>query len=294
LTFFRTRTPGRAIPPSATSKSDAGTIEKVLLQDRRLVVLALFSLSALAWAYLVVMARQMAVGDMTLMGMGAPSALHGSNMMGTMTASQMPWSLLTFLLMFIMWSVMMVGMMVPSAAPMVLLFARVQRRILNDQAPTTRIAAFTAGYLLIWTSFSLIATGLQWALTELHLLSPMMESTSQFLAVGVLLAAGIYQLTALKLACLKQCRSPIGFLTSHWKDGISGSLRMGIEHGIFCLGCCWLLMALLFVGGVMNLTWVALIATFVLLEKVVPRGETVGRLGGIMLIVFAGYVASHS
>jgi predicted metal-binding membrane protein len=122
----------------------------------------------------------------------------------------------------------------------------------------------------------------------------MMESTSQFLAVGVLLAAGIYQLTALKLACLKQCRSPIGFLTSHWKDGISGSLRMGIEHGIFCLGCCWLLMALLFVGGVMNLTWVALIATFVLLEKVVPRGETVGRLGGIMLIVFAGYVASHS
>jgi predicted metal-binding membrane protein len=283
--------PGRAIPPSATSKSDAGTIEKVLLQDRRLVVLALFSLSALAWTYLVVMARQMALGDMTLMGMGAPSTLHGSNMMGAMTASQMPWSLLTFLLMFIMWSVMMVGMMVPSAAPMVLLFARVQRRKLADQAPTARIAAFTAGYLLIWTSFSLIATGLQWSLTELRLLSAMMESTSQFLAVGVLLAAGIYQLTPLKLACLKQCQSPIGFLTMHWKDGISGSLSMGIEHGMYCLGCCWLLMALLFVGGVMNLIWVALIATFVLLEKIAPKGEIIGRVGGVLLIAFAGFVA---
>ena len=279
MTLFRTRMPGRAIPPSATSKSDAGTIEKVLLQDRRLVVLALFSLSALAWTYLVVMARQMAVGDMTLMGMG------------DMTMSQMPWSLLTFLLMFIMWSVMMVGMMVPSAAPMVLLFARVQRRKLADQAPTARIAAFTAGYLLIWTSFSLIATGLQWALTELRLLSPMMESTSQFLAVGVLLAAGIYQLTPLKLACLKQCQSPIGFLTMHWKDGVSGSLSMGIEHGMYCLGCCWLLMALLFVGGVMNLIWVALIATFVLLEKVAPKGEIIGRVGGVLLIIFAGFVA---
>ena len=266
-------------PPSATSKLDTGKIEKVLLQDRRLVVLALFSLSALAWTYLVVMARQMAVGDMTLMGMG------------TMTMSQMPWSLLTFLLMFIMWSVMMVGMMVPSAAPMILLFARVQRHKLADQAPTARIAAFTTGYLLVWTSFSLIATGLQWTLTELRLLSPMMESTSQFLAVGVLLAAGIYQLTPLKLACLKQCQSPIGFLTMHWKDGISGSLSMGIEHGMYCLGCCWLLMALLFVGGVMNLIWVALIATFVLLEKVAPKGEIIGRVGGVLLIVFAGFVA---
>jgi predicted metal-binding membrane protein len=280
-------------PPSATSTLDAGNIEKVLLQDRRLVVAALLSLSVLAWAYLVVMARQMAAGDMTLMGMGAPSAMHGSNMMGAMTMSQMPWSPLTFLLMFVMWSVMMIGMMIPSAASMILLFARVQRRKLADQAPTTRISAFTAGYLLVWTAFSFFATGLQWALTELRLLSPMMESTSQFLAVGVLFVAGVYQLTPLKLACLKQCQSPIGFLTRHWKDGTSGSLRMGIEHGMFCLGCCWLLMALLFIGGVMNLIWVAVIATFVLLEKVMPKGEIVGRVGGVLLIAFAGYVAFH-
>jgi predicted metal-binding membrane protein len=250
---------------SATSKLDAGKIERVLAQDRRFVVLALLFLSALAWAYLVVMARQMAAGDMALMGMGALSAMPGSDMMGAMTAAQMPWSLLTFLLMFLMWSVMMIGMMIPSAAPMILLFARVQRRKLADQAPTTRIAAFTVGYLVIWILFSLIATGLQWALTEFRLLSPMMESTSQFLTVGVLLAAGFYQLTPLKLACRKQCQSPIGFLTSHWKNGVSGALSMGVEHGIFCLGCCWLLMALLFVGGVMNLIWVAVIATFVLL-----------------------------
>jgi len=283
----------QANPTSAASNLDAGKIEWVLLQDRRLVVLALLSLSALAWTYLVVMARQMATGDMTLMGMGASSAMPGSDMMGAMTASQMPWSPLTFLLMFIMWSVMMIGMMIPSAAPMILLFARVQRRKLADQAPTIRIAAFTAGYLLVWTSFSLIATGLQWALTELRLLSPMMESTSQFLAVGVLLAAGIYQLTPLKSACLKQCQSPIGFLTSHWKDGALGSLNMGIEHGMFCLGCCWLLMTLLFVGGVMNLLWVAVIAIFVLLEKVVPKGEVIGRVGGVLLITFAGYVVLH-
>jgi predicted metal-binding membrane protein len=283
----------QANPPSTRPESDVGRIEKVLLQDRRLVLLALFSLSALAWAYLVVMARQMAAGDMSMMGMGAPAALPGANMMGAMAVSQMPWSLLTFLLMFTMWTVMMIGMMIPSAAPMILLFARVQRRKLADQVPATRIAAFTGGYILVWTSFSLIATGLQWVLTELRLLTPMMESSSQILGVGVLLAAGIYQLTPLKLACLKQCQSPIGFLTSHWKDGTSGALKMGVEHGIFCLGCCWLLMALLFVGGVMNLVWVAVIAIFVLLEKVMPRGERVGRMGGILLIAFAGYTALY-
>jgi len=276
-------------PSFVTPEFDCGKIEEILFQDRRLVVLVLLSLSALAWTYLLVMARQMAAGDMTLMGMDAPFAMPSSDMMGAMTTSQMPWSLLTFLLMFIMWSVMMIGMMIPSAAPMILLFARIQRHKLAHQAPTVRIAAFTVGYLLIWTLFSLIATGLQWALTELRLLSSMMESTNQFLGTGVLLAAGIYQLTPLKLACLKQCQSPMGFLTNHWKDGTLGSLSMGIEHGMFCLGCCWLLMALLFVGGVMNLIWVAAIATFVLLEKVVPKGEIVGRVGGVLLIVFGVY-----
>ena len=258
-------------------------------------MLALFSLSALAWAYLVVMAKANGRWRYDVDGDDERTICHARpryDERHDCVANAMV--VLTFLLMFIMWSVMMIGMMIPSAAPMILLFARVQRRKLADQAPTARIAVFTTGYLLIWTSFSLIATGLQWALTELRLLSPMMESTSQFLAVGFLLTAGIYQLTPLKLACLKQCQSPIGFLTSHWKDGAPGSLSMGIEHGMFCLGCCWLLMTLLFVGGVMNLIWVAVIATFVLLEKVVPKGEIIARVGGVLLIAFAGYVAFHS
>jgi predicted metal-binding membrane protein len=275
--------------PSASPQVDTGTIEEILLQDRRLVLLALICVTGLAWLYLIAMARQMASGDMSMMGMADPSAMSGSSMMAAMTTTQMAWSPLTFLLMFLMWSIMMVGMMVPSAAPMILLFARVQRRKLADQAPTARIAAFASGYLLVWTFFSLLATGFQWGLTELRLLSPMMEGTSRLLAGGVLLAAGVYQLTPLKQACLKQCQTPLVFLSTHWKDGTPGALRMGLEHGAFCLGCCWLLMGLLFVGGVMNLVWVAAIAAFVLIEKAVPKGDLIGKAGGVVLIGLALY-----
>ena len=285
------------IPHAANPNKDKSKIERVLLRDRRLVALALAFLWVLAWTYLVVMARHMAAGDMRLLGIGAPpilSEITGRDVMAAMTASQLTSSYLTFLLMFLMWSVMMIGMMLPSAAPMILLFALVQRRKLADKTPTVRIAAFTSGYLLIWISFSFLATVLQVGLMELRLLSPMMESTSRVLGAGILFAAGIYQLTPLKQACLKQCQSPIFFLTSHWKKGTTGAFYMGIEHGLFCLGCCWLLMALLFVGGVMNLIWVAAIATFVLMEKVAPKGEVIGRVGGILLIAFSGYVAFHS
>lgn len=266
------------IPPAADPKEDTGAIEHLLLRDRRLVTLALATLIVLAWTWLVVMARQMTAGDM----------------MSAMTTSQSSWSYTAFLLMFLMWSVMMVGMMLPGATPMILLFARVQRRKLADQTPSVRISAFTSGYLVVWILFSLLATGLQGGLTELRLLSPMMESTSRVLGAGILFAAGTYQLTPLKQVCLKQCQSPFMFLTSHWKNGTSGAFSMGVEHGLFCLGCCWLLMALLFVGGVMNLIWVAAIASFVLMEKVAPKGEVVGRAGGVLLIAFAGYVALQS
>ena len=210
--------------------------------------------------------------------------------MGAMDMSQMPWTVATVVLMFVMWSVMMVGMMVPSATPMILLFARVQRHKFADAAPGLRISAFVVGYLLVWVSFSLIATGLQWLLTELRFLSPMMESTNSLLASGILLGAGAYQLSPLKQACLRRCQSPADFLASHWQDGVNGSLRMGFEHGVFCLGCCWLLMTLLFVGGVMNLIWVAAIAFFVLLEKIAPRGEVVGKIGGVLSACFAVYI----
>lgn len=266
------------IPPAANPKEDTGAIERILLRDRRLVVLSLATLILLAWTWLAVLARQMKSGDSV----------------STMVTSQMPWSSLTFLLMFLMWSVMMVGMMLPSATPMILLFARVQRRKRADKNPGVRIAAFASGYLFVWILFSLLATALQGGLVGLRLLSPMMESTSRTLGVGIFFAAGIYQLTPLKHVCLKQCQSPILFLTGRWKNGTFGAFSMGTEHGLFCLGCCWLLMALLFVGGIMNLIWVAAIATFVLMEKVAPYGEVVGRAGGLLLIASAGVVAFQS
>lgn len=266
------------MPTATNANTDIGRIERILRRDRRLVVLALATLILLAWTGLAVMARQMKSGDSV----------------STMLTSQMPWTSTTFSLMFLMWSVMMVGMMLPSAAPMILLFARVQRRKRADENPGLRIAAFTSGYLFVWILFSLLATGLQGGLAELQMLSPMMESTSRALGVGILFAAGIYQLTPLKHVCLKQCQSLILFLTGRWKSGTFGALTMGIEHGLFCLGCCWLLMALLFVGGIMNLIWVAAIATFVLMEKVAPYGEVVGRAGGLLLIACAGVVAFHA
>jgi predicted metal-binding membrane protein len=145
------------------------------------------------------------------------------------------------------------------------------------------------GYLLVWTGFSAFATLTQWGLHTAALLSPMMVSTSSILGGILLLAAGIFQLTSLKHACLTHCRSPIGFLITHWREGTRGSLIMGLEHGTYCLGCCWILMALLFVAGVMNLIWVAIIAVFVLAEKVLPSGDLVGRVAGGMLVL-AGIV----
>ena len=144
---------------------------------------------------------------------------------------------------------------------------------------------FAIGYLLVWTSFSAVATLLQWGLEQLAVLSPMMASTSSLLGAGLLLAAGIYQLTPFKNACLRHCRSPVHSLMQHWRRGTSGAFMMGFHHGVYCIGCCWLLMTLLFVFGVMNLVWIAVLSVFVLLEKVVPRGELVARVAGVGFIV---------
>jgi predicted metal-binding membrane protein len=254
-------------------------MERILRHDRILVVIALAVLTVLAWLYLFILTNDMAKGDMSLMGMGA------------MTASMSQWSLITFALMGVMWWVMMVGMMVPSAAPMILLFATVTRKGAGDGRPGLRIAIFTAAYLAIWAGFSVLASLAQWALTEAALLSPMMVGTSDWLIIALLAASGAYQLSPLKQACLGKCRSPLSFLMTNWQPGDLGALKMGLSHGAYCLGCCWLLMALLFVGGVMNLFWVALIAVGVLAEKVLPRGDLFGRLGGVAMLVLAAYMA---
>jgi predicted metal-binding membrane protein len=188
--------------------------------------------------------------------------------------------------MFFMWWVMMVAMMVPSAAPMILLFAAINRKQRAKGAPYVPTGVFAAGYIIAWGGFSLLATGLQWGLERAGIMSAMMVATSGLFGGLVLIVAGVYQFTPLKQACLRSCRTPIQFISHHWRKGNGGALRMGIEHGTFCLGCCWSLMALLFVGGVMNLFWIIGLAVFVLLEKTIPAGHHLRSIGGIGLIVW--------
>jgi predicted metal-binding membrane protein len=224
---------------------------------------------------------------------------HGMTEMGDMPGMTMapmlePWTERDAALMFAMWWVMMVGMMLPSAAPMTLTLATVNSRRRERGSPYVPTAFFVAGYLLAWGGFSLAATLAQWALERAALMTPMMRTSSPLFGAALFVAAGVYQLTPLKHACLNRCRSPLAFVLGHWRDGALGALLMGAEHGAFCLGCCALLMTLLFVGGIMNLLWVAAIAVFVLLEKVVPAGETVARAAGVLAIGFGAWMAAYA
>jgi predicted metal-binding membrane protein len=244
---------------------------QLLRHERAVVVLALAGVTAIAWLYLFIARQNM---DMS---MPAMSDMPGMGDMAMPFAA--PW-------VFAMWWVMMLGMMLPSAAPMILTFAALQRRKRERDQPYVPTAMFVAGYLVVWGVFSLAATTAQWALQQGALLSPMLALTSP-LAGGVLfILAGIYQLTPLKNACLRQCRSPFAFVLNHWRDGRYGALRMGASHGVYCLGCCWVLMALLFAVGVMNLIGVAAIATLVFVEKLLRGGVWVGRIGGGAMAVF--------
>jgi predicted metal-binding membrane protein len=188
------------------------------------------------------------------------------------------------LLLFVMWTVMMVAMMVPAVTPLVLMFARVNRQKGGGRV-VGPAAILLLGYLLVWAGFSGLATLAQWKLHSAAILSPTIVSSSAILGGLVLVAAGLFQLSALKRACLVRCRSPLSFLMLEWRDGRWGTLVMGLKHGAYCVGCCWLLMALLFVAGVMNLLWVAAIAVLVFVERVAPNGERLGRIAGAALIV---------
>lgn len=250
----------------------ASLLEAVLRRDRAVVLAGLFVIAALAWAYTVYRAYDM--------GMAMPN--------------MQSWGLIGFGPMFLMWVVMMVAVMVPTAAPMILVFATVNRRRREQERPYVSTGVFTLGYVLVWTGFAVAATLGSWALHTHALLSSMMgESTSSILGGTLLVAAGAFQWSPLKYVCLTHCRSPLGFLMAHWEEGIEGALRMGLKHGTYCLACCWVLMSLLFVLGVMNLIWIAVLAGFILLEKVAPAGHWVSRVSGLLLIgwgvfVFAG------
>lgn len=254
----------------------SSTLERLVRHDRAIVAIALAAIATVAWVYLVHMAWEMTDPAMDAM----------RNMPDMAMPRMQPWHPLQPLLLLAMWVVMMVAMMLPSAAPMILLFASITRHRNERMAPATPTAVFAAGYLLVWTAFSAIAVLAQLALHRASLLSPAMATTSPFVGGTLLLSAGIYQWLPVKHACLGHCRSPIGFLGSEWREGRRGALVMGARHGLFCLGCCWALMGLLFVAGVMNLVWVAALAVIVLLEKLTPRGPTVGRAAGVGLGVW--------
>jgi predicted metal-binding membrane protein len=255
-----------------TSVTFTGTF---LRRDRPVVLAGLGSIVLLSWVYLGYLAWNMTtMMDMSDAGMGMEMA---------MPAIQ-PWGTIDYVLMFIMWSVMMFAMMTPSAAPMVLTYTRINRQQQAQLKPVPGTAVFYLGYLLVWTAFSAVATLAQGGLHAATLLSPMMETTSPVLGGIILIAAGVFQFTPLKYACLSHCRTPLGFFMAEWRDGKWGALVMGGRHGAFCVGCCWLIMALLFVAGVMNLFWIAVIAAYVLAEKLLPGGHKVSwGIGALMI-----------
>jgi predicted metal-binding membrane protein len=261
---------------SNTDASSAGpraVAQRQRRTDRRIILLALLGVTAIAWLYLLAMRQgmdDMAMDDMP--GMAMPMVAD--------------WTPTAFALTFAMWWVMMLGMMVPSAAPMILTFATLNRSKRARGQSFVPTSVFALGYLLAWGAFSLSATVAQMALDRVAMLSPMLATTSPALGGVLLILAGLYQFTPLKHACLRNCRSPFAFVLNHWRDGRIGALRMGLEHGIYCLGCCWVLMLLLFVVGVMNLLWVAAIAVFVFAEKLVPGGVWIARVGGGVMLGF--------
>lgn len=250
-------------------------LETILKRDRIIIVAGIVLLSLTSWGYLF-------YDDWRMRTTGSCCKLAEVDLRH--------WLSVDLLLLFVMWSIMMVAMMAPTAAPMVLTFAAVNRRRQAAQRPYVPTGFFLLGYLLAWTLFSAAATAAQWALHGFALLSTSMASTSALLGAAILIAAGIFQLTPLKHACLAHCRTPLSFIMAEWREGIGGALWMGLKHGSFCLGCCWILMLLLFVTGVMNLMWVGIITAFVLLEKIAPAAKWISRAAGVALIGWGAWL----
>ncbi|ESY85590.1 DUF2182 domain-containing protein [Mesorhizobium australicum] len=275
-------------------------LEAVLRRDRAVVTAALAVIAVFAWAYVLWLAADMAMPGSPMSG-GEAGDMAGMDMAGMdmagmdmasmdMGAAVAPgfraWASVDFVFTFTMWAVMMVGMMTPSVAPMLLLYAGVARKALADSRPIASTAWFFTGYLVVWVVFSIVATGAQWLLARFGMLDPLMAAHSAVLGGIILIAAGLYQWTPIKGVCLRQCQAPVAFLASHggFRTTAPGALRLGMDHGAYCLGCCWALMTLLFVGGVMNVLWIAGIAVLVLLEKVVPAGQLIPRISGASMV----------
>jgi len=262
----------------APGHTGAGMRKSSYLGNKRLVIAGLAGVIACAWAYVLTASLDM-YGRMD----GAAAWM----MEGT-------WDARYLLLIFLMWAAMMIAMMLPSALPTILMFHRAVRNDSQVRSPGGRMLSFAAGYIVAWFGFSVGASLLQWGLAEAALLSPMMVSASPWLGGAILVVAGVYQWTPLKYACLRHCRSPLAFLAEHWRPGMPGALQLGMRHGLYCVGCCWALMLLLFVGGVMSLLWIGGIAAFVLVEKLAPHGVQGGRLSGLALVLAGAWVLTSA
>ena len=258
----------------ATVASKPSLVEAALGHQQRTLALLLIGLPLACWVWVVAMARDM-YGSMT----GSAAWM--------MTAT---WDGSSLLLLWAMWAAMMAGMMIPSAAPIVLLYARAARQQSEPGHATGRIYGIVGGYVTVWALFSVGATALQRVLATSRLLTPMMEPATGVAAAVLLSIAGLYQLTPIKHTCLRACRTPMAFLSARWRHGVIGAVRMGAGHGAYCLGCCWALMLLLFAGGVMNLFVVAALTMWVAIEKLAPFGEQSARICGALLLMAAGWM----
>lgn len=252
-------------------------------RPRGILIVTLLVITGLAWAWLLHLSAQMRAAPMPDM----PGMDMAGMDMSSMAPTLQPWTLAHGLFLYAMWAVMMAGMMTPSVAPMVLLYQRIAQQANAAGHSFASAGWFFGGYLVAWIAFAALATLAQWGLESVALLSPMMDSASDKFGGAVLLVAGIWQWLPLKDACLAHCRAPLSFVQQHggFQAGASGSLRLGLLHGLYCIGCCWALMALLFVGGVMNLLWIAALMILVLLEKIVPGARWLTRIAGVAAVV---------
>jgi predicted metal-binding membrane protein len=242
----------------------------VLPRDRLLVLFGIATITLLSWIYLVNMAGMMTMA-------AADKVMHAA--MGMPEMAEWGWT--EFIMLFVMWAVMMAGMMLPSATPVMLLVIGTYRR--RGESARWLTVIFAAGYVAAWTAFSGASALTQWWLHRTARLSPDMVTNSALMGASLMLVAGLYQWLPLKRTCLTHCQSPFAFLAKHWREGGAGAFLMGMRHGSYCVGCCWALMTLLFAAGVMNLLWVAAIAGFVLVEKLIP-GPLLGRTAGLILV----------
>lgn len=265
---------GRTTDSSRRSTGEVpspSTVATLPRRDRIVITGCILGVAALAWAYLLRLAPQMS------------SSADAAAMVAMGMSVHTPWSGADLFMTWVMWSVMMIGMMSASAAPVLLLFAETEARRAR-RGVSVSVPAFALGYLAIWLGFSAVAALAQGALHRATLLSPAMAVSSARMAGAILVVAGVYQLTPAKWTCLRHCQTPLGFLMSRWRAGVGGAFGMGARHGMYCLGCCWALMCVLFVVGVMNLVWVGALTVFVLLERFGRAGRHAARVGGVAMV----------